>query len=338
MIRPLIAKLLVHEDLTREEMGFALDAIADATATPAQVGAFLAALRMKGETIEEIAGAAMALRARATPLAMEFPDCVDTAGTGGDGANTLNISTAAALVAAAAGVTVAKHGNSAVSSRCGSADVLAALGVDIAAPPERVTACIRDCGFGFLFAPHFHPTLRPISEIRRQLGFRTLFNLLGPLINPARPRRQVVGVPQEKWVGIIGRVLASLGSVHALVVHGENSDEISVCGTTSVCEARGESVRDFTLTPEALGLARWKPEQLNGGDAAQNAAAIRAVFAGQRGAPRDAILANAGAAIFVADRAATLREAVALATRAVDDGSTLKKLAAVVLASHGERA
>jgi len=311
-----------------------MEEIADGGATPAQVGAFLAALRVKGETVEEIAGAAQVMRARAERVHVDRLVFVDTCGTGGDGRNTFNISTTAAFAVAGAGVAVAKHGNRSVSSRCGSADVLAALGVDVEAPRERVERCIAEVGIGFLFAPRLHPAFKAVAGMRRELAIRTVFNLLGPLANPAGARHQVTGVYEPRWVPIIGGVLAALGAVRAFVVHGEGLDEIAITGTTQVAEVRDGRVELFTVTPEELGLSRWPESAIAGGDAAHNAAVTRDVLDGSKGGPRDAVLANAAAALVAGGAATDLRAGVILAAQAVDRGAAREKLDLLVAASR----
>ena len=330
MIQALLSKLAERTDLTRGELVGAMTEIADASATPAQIGAFLLALRLKGETVEEIVGAAEFARSRVEGIHVAHPVFIDTCGTGGDGRSTFNISTTAALVAAAAGVPVAKHGNRAVSSRCGSADVLAALGVDITASKALVERCIAEVGIGFLHAARLHPAFKAVAEVRRELGVRTVFNLLGPLANPAGARHQVMGVYEPRWVPILGRVLLALGSVHALVVHGDGLDEITVAGTTLVCEVKAGQVLERTIVPEELGLQRWQPAELAGGDVAQNVAIVRDVLAGQRGAPRDAVLANAAAALVVGQKADNLKEGVREAAQVLDSGAAAQKLADLV--------
>jgi anthranilate phosphoribosyltransferase len=335
MIERALQRLLVRENLERSEMAEVVGELADGKVTPAQAGAFLTALRMKGETVEEIAGAAMVMRSRVEAISVAAPVCVDTCGTGGDGLNTFNISTASAFVVAGAGVAVAKHGNRAVSSRCGSADVLAALGIRMDLPKERVQAHIATVGIGFLFAPNHHPALKALGGIRRELGFRTLFNLLGPLANPAGVRHQVMGVYDARWVPVMGRVLATLGARHAMVVHGGGGlDEISLSGPTLVCEVRGDVVEDKSIVPEELGLARAPVEALAGGDVSHNARILRDVLSGQKGAPRDAVLANAGAALRVAGAAETWADGVKRAAEVIDSGAAEKKLAALIEASH----
>ncbi len=335
MILQAIARLVAGGDLTRAEMVELMGEVADGGATPAQVGAFLAALRLKGETVEEIAGAAQVMRARSERVRVDRDVVVDTCGTGGDGQNTFNISTTAAFVVAGAGVAVAKHGNRSVSSRCGSADVLAALGVDVDAPRERVERCIADVGIGFLFAPKLHPAFKAVAGIRRELAIRTIFNLLGPLANPAGARHQVMGVYERRWVPIIGGVLAALGAGRSFVVHGEGLDEIAVTGTTHVAEVSGGAVRTFDLVPEDLGLARWPREALAGGDAAENARITLDVLGGARGGARDAVLANAAAALVAAGAATDLRDGVRLAAASIDGGAARDRLDRLVAASRG---
>jgi anthranilate phosphoribosyltransferase len=298
------------------------------------VGAFLAALRLKGETVDEIAGAAEVMRARAERVQVAAPIFVDTCGTGGDGRNTFNISTTAAFVVAGAGVTVAKHGNRAVSSRSGSADVLAALGVDVDAGIKVVERAIAEVGIGFLFAPRLHPAFKAVAGIRRELGVRTVFNLLGPLANPAGARHQVMGVYEPRWVPIIGGVLAALGALHAFVVHGSGLDEISVTGMTHVAEVKAGEVERFCVVPEDLGLPRHAESEIAGGDAARNATILRDVLGGQRGAPRDAVLANASAALVCAGAAADLRAGVIVAAESIDRGAATEKLRRLIEATR----
>jgi anthranilate phosphoribosyltransferase len=335
MIQQAVARLLEHHDLARAEMSAVMVEIADGGATPAQVGAFLAALRLKGETVDEIAGAAEVMRARVDRVRVDRAVFVDTCGTGGDGRHTFNISTTAAFVVAGAGVTVAKHGNRAVSSRSGSADVLAALGVDVDAPKEVVERAIEEVGIGFLFAPRLHPAFKAVAGIRRELGVRTIFNLLGPLANPAGARHQVMGVYEPRWVPVIGGVLAALGAAHAFVVHGEGLDEIAVTGMTHVCEVRDGAVERYSVLPEDLGLARHAEAELLGGDAERNARILADVLGGQKGGPRDAALANAAAALVAAGAAPDLRAAVRLGAEVVDRGGASAMLARLVRATRG---
>jgi anthranilate phosphoribosyltransferase len=333
MIQQAIAKLLDHHDLTRAEVAQVMGEIADGDATPAQVGAFLASLRLKGETVEEIAGAAEVMRARVDRVHVEREVFVDTCGTGGDGRHTFNISTGAAFVVAGAGVTVAKHGNRAVSSRAGSADVLAALGVNVEAPKNVVERAIAEVGIGFLFAPRLHPAFKAVAGLRRELGVRTIFNLLGPLANPAGARYQVMGVYEPRWVPVIGGVLAALGAAHAFVVHGEGLDEIAVTGMTHVCEVRGGVVERYAMLPEDLGLGRYPESEITGGDPERNARILRDVLGGARGAPRDAVLANAAAALVAAGAAPDLRAGVRVAAESIDRGAAAEKLRLLVNAT-----
>lgn len=333
MIQQAIAKLLEGADLSRAEAAQVMTEIADGGATPAQSGAFLAALRMKGETVEEIAGAADVMRQRADRVRVSRDVFIDTCGTGGDGRHTFNISTTAAFVAAGAGVCVAKHGNRAVSSRSGSADVLAALGVNVDADKETVERCIEEVGIGFLFAVRLHPAFKAIAGVRRELGVRTIFNLLGPLANPAGARHQVLGVYEARWVPVLGGVLAALGAAHAFVVHGEGLDEIAVTGMTHVCEVKDGQVERYTIRPEDLGLPRRDAAEIAGGDAAANARIVTDVLEGQPGGPRDAVLANAAAALVCAGAATDLRDGVARAARSIDSGAAREKLRQLVAAT-----
>jgi anthranilate phosphoribosyltransferase len=326
MIQEAIARLVGGHNLSRAETAAVMNEVADGGATPAQVGAFLASLRLKGETVDEIAGAAEVMRQRADVVHVSREIFVDTCGTGGDGSNTFNISTTAAFAVAGAGVCVAKHGNRSVSSRCGSADVLAALGVDVEAHKDVVERCIEECGIGFLFAPKLHPAFKAVAGIRRELGIRSVFNLLGPLANPAGARHQVMGVYEPRWVPIIAGVLAALGSKHAFVVHGEGLDEIAVTGMTHVCEVKAGGVERFAMLPEDVGLRRWDKAELAGGDVERNAAIARDVLGGQKGAPRDAVLANAAAALVAAEAADDLTAGVRLAAESIDRGAALDKL------------
>jgi len=296
-------------------------------ATQAQIAGFLVALRAKGETSDEIAGCAEAMRDHVLAVRPRRDDLVDTAGTGGDGMRTLNISTAAALVAAAAGAGVAKHGNRAASSQTGSADVLEALGLALELPPERIAQSIDELGFGFMFAQAHHPAMRYAAPVRRELGTRTVFNVLGPLTNPARARAQVVGVYSQALVRPIAEALVQLGARRAFVVHGAGGiDELSPVGPNAVCEVVDGGVHERTIDPQELGLARCSVAELAGGTPAENAAAIRAVLAGERGAKRDAILLNAAGAVAAAAHAGDLREGLELARRALDTGAGAARL------------
>jgi anthranilate phosphoribosyltransferase len=338
VIQQALTAMLDGRDLSRDDARAVMDEIMAGEATQAQIGGFLVALRMKGETPDEIAGFAEAIRARGVSVAPQRVDLVDTAGTGGDGQATINISTAAALVAAAAGAGVAKHGNRAVSSASGSADVLEALGFVLDPSPERIAQSIDELGFGFLFAPAHHPGFRHAAPVRKELALRTVFNVLGPLSNPAGARAQIVGVYDPALVRTIAEVLARLGAHRAYVVHGAfGVDELSPAGPNLVCEVVSGEVHDRTIDPLDLGVPRCAPEELRGGSPAENAAVIRSVFAGDdRGAKRDAILLNAAGAIAAGGHAEDLREGLEVARRAVDSGSAAERLDALVAFSHGD--
>jgi anthranilate phosphoribosyltransferase len=326
-----LARLLDGHDLTRDEAREAMNTIMSGEATPAQIGGFLVALRLKGETADEIAGCAEAMRAHVLAVHPQREDLVDTAGTGGDGGRTFNISTAAALVAAAAGAGVAKHGNRAVSSASGSADVLEALGFELELPPERIAESIDTLGFGFLFAPTHHPAMKHAAPVRKELAARTVFNVLGPLTNPAGARAQVVGVYSPDLVKTLAEVLAALGARRAFVVHGAGGiDELSPAGPNLVYEVVDGGVREREIDPLALGIARCAPEVLRGGSPEENAAAIREVFEGGNGGRRDAILLNAAGAIAAGGHAQDLREGLELARKAVESGAAAERLEALI--------
>jgi anthranilate phosphoribosyltransferase len=327
VIQETLSRLLDGQDLPRSQAREVMGEIMRGEATPAQIGGFLVALRLKGETADEIAGCAEAMREHVVPVRPQRDDLVDTAGTGGDGAHTINISTAAAIVAAAAGAGVAKHGNRAVSSASGSADVLEALGFELEQPPERIAASIDELGFGFMFAPSHHPAMRHAAPVRKELAARTVFNVLGPLTNPAGARAQVIGVYSKPLVRTIAEVLAQLGARRAFVVHGAHGiDELSPAGPNEVCEVVDGDVRARTIDPADLGIDRADPEELRGGTPAENAEAIRAVLAGERGGRRDAILLNAAGAIAAAGHADDLREGLDAAREAVDSGAAAARL------------
>src|SRR5512133_4046257 len=335
MIQRALARLLDGHDLPREEAHEVMGSIMSGEATSAQIAGFLIALRAKGETADEIAGCAEAMREHALPVRPQRDDLVDTAGTGGDGASTINISTAAALVAAAAGAGVAKHGNRAVSSACGSADVLEALGFELDLSTERVARSIDE--LGFLFAPTHHPAMRHAAPVRRELAARTVFNVLGPLTNPAGARAQVVGVYAPSLVRTIAEVLAQLGARRAFVVHGAGGiDELSPAGPNLVCEVVDGLVHEREIDPLELGVPRCAPEELRGGSPEENAAAVRAVFRGEDGGRRSAILLNAAGAIAAAGQAADLREGLELAREAVDSGAAAARLDELVAFSRAE--
>ena len=332
MIQPALQQLLDGRDLSRGDAREVMGEIMAGEATPAQIGGFLIALRAKGETADEITGCAEAMRAHVLAVRPRREDLVDTAGTGGDGAHTINISTAAALVAAAAGAAVAKHGNRAVSSACGSADVLEALGFTLEQEPERNAQSIDELGFGFLFAPSHHPAMRHAAPVRKELATRTVFNVLGPLTNPAGARAQVVGVYSEQLVRTIAEVLAQLGARRAFVVHGAGGiDELSPVGLNLVAEVVDGAVLERTLDPEAeLGLPRCTVEELRGGSPAENAAALREIFEGADGGRRSAVLLNAAGAIAAAGHAADLREGLEVARQTVDSGAAAERLEQLV--------
>ena len=327
MIQQALARILDGHDLTREEARDVMNAIMSGEATPAQIGGFLVALRFKGETADEIAGCAEAMRAHVLAVRPERGDLVDTAGTGGDGARTFNISTAAALVAAAAGAGVAKHGNRAVSSASGSADVLEALGFRLEQEPERIARSIDELGFGFLFAPSHHPAMRHAAPVRKELAARTVFNVLGPLTNPAGARAQVVGVYAPELVPTIASVLAQLGARRAFVVHGAGGiDELSPAGPNLVCEVVDGGVVERTIDPADFGVPRCGPGELGGGSPAENAETIRAIFTGEPGAKREAVLLNAAGAIAAGGHAEDLADGYGLAAQALDSGAAATRL------------
>ena len=331
-----IQSLLDGHDLSRDRARDVMDTVMRGEATPAQIAGFLVALRLKGETADEIAGCAEAMREHVLPCRPQRADLVDTAGTGGDGGRTFNISTAAALVAAAAGAGVAKHGNRAVSSQSGSADVLEALGFTLDLGPERVAQSIDELGFGFLFAPTHHPAMKHAAPVRRELGARTVFNVLGPLTNPAGARAQVVGVYSASLVRTIAEVLARLGARRAFVVHGAHGiDELSPTGPNLVAEVVDGDVREREIDPIELGVPRCAPEELRGGTPDENAQSIRATFAGKNGGRRSAILLNAAGAIAAGGHAKDLAEGIGLAREAIDSGAAGERLEQLVAFSRG---
>ena len=336
MIREAIQMLTRREPLPRETAREALREIMRGEATPAQIASFITALNLCGETPDVIVGCAEAMREASTRVDSGGLDTVDIVGTGGDGARTFNVSTAAALVAAAAGALVAKHGSRRASSLCGSADVLQALGVNIECSPERMAAALRDIGVAFLFAITLHPAMKHAAGPRREIGIRTIFNILGPLSTPAGARRGVIGVYHRSVAPLVAHALPGLGADHVWVVHGSDGlDEITVTGETSVWEVRGTEVRGFAVCPEDAGLARHPLSSLAGGDAQRNADIIRGVLSGTPGGPRDIVLLNAGAVLVTAGLADDLREGAARAARAVDSGAAMDKLRALIEHSRG---
>lgn len=331
--KPLLAKLADGATLTEEDAGVFFAACLRGEPSPAQVAAAVTAMRLRGETVGEITASARAMRAAA--MSLEHPyEVIDTCGTGGDGLHTLNISTASALVVAGCGVKVAKHGNRAISSRTGTADVLGVLGVNISASLEQSRRALDEANICFLFAPAHHGAMRHVTPIRQELGFRTIFNLLGPLSNPAGAQRQVLGVYDLRWVEPLARVLGALGSQRAWVVHGQGLDELTTTGSSEVAEWREGQVRLFKITPEAVGLPKASLSDILGGDPPVNAQAIRDLLAGKAGPYRDIVLLNAAAALLVSDKVETLREGVELAAAAIDDGKAQATLETLVKASN----
>jgi anthranilate phosphoribosyltransferase len=336
-IQQALDRLLNGLDLSRDESRKVMDTIMWGEATPAQIGGFLVALRLKGETADEIAGAAEAMRAHVIPVVPERQDLVDTAGTGGDGGRTFNISTAAALLAAAAGAGVAKHGNRSVSSQSGSADVLEALGFELEVSCEHIARSIDELGFGFMFAPVHHPAMKHAGPVRRELAARTVFNVLGPLTNPAGARAQVVGVYSPLLVPVIADVLAKLGARRAFVVHGAGGiDELSPAGPNLVCEVVDGDVRRREIDPLDLGIERCPADELRGGTPQENAAQIREIFHGANGGRRSAILLNAAGAIAAGGHADDLRDGLEMARSALDSGAAADRLDRLVAFSHDE--
>jgi anthranilate phosphoribosyltransferase len=331
----LIAKAATGAALSRDEAARGFDTMMSGEATPSQMGGLLMALRVRGETIEEITGAVTAMRDKM--LRVRAPaDAIDVVGTGGDASGSFNISTCAAFIVAGAGVPVAKHGNRALSSRSGAADVLGALGVNIELTPEAVGRCIKEAGIGFMFAPAHHPAMKNVGPTRVELGTRTIFNLLGPLSNPAGVKRQMVGVFSRQWVEPLAQVLKNLGSESVWVVHGSDGlDEITTAGATYVAALENGAVRTFEITPEEVGIERVKPEALRGGEATQNAQALTDVLKGKKGAFRDVALLNAAAGLMVAGRAKDLKQAVALAATSVDTGEAEVRLRRLIAVSNG---
>ncbi|TDT99360.1 MULTISPECIES: anthranilate phosphoribosyltransferase [Azorhizobium] len=324
--RPLLNKVAMGTALNRDEAAYAFDKMMSGETTPSQMGALLMGLRVRGETVDEIVGAVSVMRAKM--LTVDAPvGSVDVVGTGGDASGSYNISTCASFIVAGAGVPVAKHGNRALSSKSGAADVLAALGVRIDLAPAAISRCIAETGIGFMFAPTHHPAMKNVGPTRVELGTRTIFNLLGPLSNPAGVKRQMVGVFAKAWLSPLAEVLKALGSERAWVVHGSDGlDEITISGTTDVASLEDGRVHTFEISPEDVGLTRAAPESLRGGDAEHNAAALRAVLEGAPGAYRDVAVMNAGAALLISGRAASLRDGVDMAKASIDSGAAKAKL------------
>lgn len=333
MLKPILAKLVEGHDLNEAEMKQAMTFIMEGKATDAQIGAFLVALRMKGETVAEITGAARVMREKAQHLEIKRDrPVVDTCGTGGDAKNTFNISTATAFVVAGAGLKVAKHGNRSVSSQCGSADVLEALGVNLKVPPEVVTRCIEEIGIGFLFAPYFHPAMKYAIRPRKELGLRTIFNILGPLTNPALADYQVMGVYDKKWLVPLAEVLKNLGLKGVMVVHGEGGyDEITVTGETYVAELEDGMIKEYEISPEMLGLKRAEPEEIKGGDKESNARIIKDILSGkEEGAKRDVVLLNAAGVFKITGLALDWQRGINMAKEVIASGKAVEKLEKLV--------
>ncbi|MFH0847686.1 MAG: anthranilate phosphoribosyltransferase [Chloroflexota bacterium] len=334
MIKEAISLLVAGKDLSLAESARTMEEIMAGEATPAQLGAFLTALRLKGETADEIAGLASVMRAKAVPVSVSGP-VVDTCGTGGDGASTFNISTAAAFVAAGAGLKVAKHGNRAATSQCGSADVLEALGVNIMLDAAGVARCIEQVGIGFMFATSFHPAMKYAAAPRREIGIRTVFNILGPLTNPAGAKSQVIGVASDSLTLKLAEVLERLGSRHVLVVHGgDGLDEITLTRETQVCELKNGKIESYSVSPEDFGLKRVSLDTLKGGTSQENAGILREVLSGASGARREVVLLNSAAALLAGDRVSTLKEGMALSAEVIDHGQAISKLDGLIKLSQ----
>jgi anthranilate phosphoribosyltransferase len=333
-LKPLLAKVADGRSLSHEESIAAFQVLMSGEATPSQIGAFLIALRVRGETVDEISGAVTVMREKM--LRVEAPaDAIDIVGTGGDSSGSFNISTCAAVVAAGAGLKVAKHGNRALTSKSGSADVLLALGVKLDTGPEKISQCIREAGVGFMFAPQHHASMKHVGPTRVELGTRTIFNLLGPLSNPAGVKRQVTGVYSKAWVEPFAQVLKALGSEACWICHGKGGvDEIIPTGTTWIAELKDGDVREFNFTPESVGIFRSNPEDLKGGEAAENAAALKNVLSGRPSAFADAAVMTAGAALVVAGKAANLKSGIIAAREAIASGAAAKALKQLVEVSN----
>jgi anthranilate phosphoribosyltransferase len=333
-LREALEKLVLSEDLSRAEANSAMQALVDGDATPSQIAAFAIALRMKGETPEEIAGLAEVMRAAATRV-NAGDNVVDVVGTGGDGTGTLNISTLSALVIASAGGKVAKHGNRGMTSACGAADYLEAIGIVIDLPPEGVAQCVRETGFGFMFAPLYHPAMRHAIVPRREIGVRTVFNILGPLTNPAGARRQLTGVAAANLGETLAHVLDLMGAEHAVIVHGQDGmDEISVGAPTQIHEARGGSVQSYVIEPEQFGIRRSRTADVRGGTVEANVRMSEGVLAGEQGPSRDVVLLNAGAALYMAGLADSIATGIERATDELDSGRTRRKVSEVAATSQ----
>ncbi|MBN3038867.1 MAG: anthranilate phosphoribosyltransferase [Candidatus Omnitrophica bacterium] len=327
MIKETIARLVNKEDLSKEMVHQAMEEIMTGVATGAQIAAFLVALRLKGETVEEITSCAEIMRRHVNKIKSEQEFLLDTCGTGGDRAGTFNISTISGLVAAGAGIAVAKHGNKSVSSKCGSADLLKELGVKVDIAPQKIEQCLKEVGFGFLFAPALHPAMKYATPVRREMGIRTIFNVLGPLTNPAAAKFQLLGVFSAQLTPVLAEVLKNLGSKHVLVVHGADGlDEITTTGNTQVSELKDGRIETYQLDPQKLGVNIARGQDLKGGDPAFNAKLTYRILKGEKGPERDIVVLNSGCAIYAVDKASSIEEGMALACESIDSGKALAKL------------
>lgn len=335
-MKEILSKLVSGQDLTKEEAAKAQELILTGQASEAQIAGFLTALRMKGETLDEITGLASVLRDKANTISPKVDNYVDFVGTGGDCTYSFNISTTSAFVVAAAGIPVAKHGNRSISSKSGAGDVLEALGVNISADPSVVEKCVETVGIGFMFAPHFNPAMRFVGKVRKDLGFRTAFNILGPLSNPSRAKSMVVGVYDPKLTETIAGAMMNMGVERGFVVSGEdNMDEFTLTGETNVSEIKDGRVETYTVTPEQFGLQRCSLEDIQGGDGTVNARITKDILSGtERGAKRDIVLLNAGAALYIAGKAADIKEGIRIAAETIDSGAAVKTLASLVAATN----
>ncbi|MAG91576.1 anthranilate phosphoribosyltransferase [Candidatus Woesearchaeota archaeon] len=326
MITDIISKLVGKGNITQEEVESVFNEIMEGKATDVQIAGFLVALRLKGETIDDITTCAGLMREKAVKINPKVKNLVDTCGTGGDHSGTFNISTAAAFVASGAGVAVAKHGNRSVSSKCGSADVLRELGVKVELGPDKVEKCIEEVGIGFMFAPIFHPAMKNVAKARKELGVRTIFNILGPLLNPAHAKSQLIGVFDSGLLVTFAEVLKNLGSEHAMIVHGNGLDEITLTGKTKVCELRNGKIETYEINPEEFGFKLTSLNELKGESPSENAKIINDVLSGAKGPKRDIVLLNAAAALLTAEVVKNYKEGIELAANSIDSGNALKKL------------
>jgi len=327
MIKELIHQLVDKQDLSAPQMQQVMQEILSGATDTADIVMFLSALNEKGQTVSELTAAVNVMLKYVEPIIVDRPNILDTCGTGGDKKGTFNISTISALVASGAGIIVAKHGNRSVSSKCGSADILEALGVNINMDKAKIKKCLEEIGIAFLFAPNLHPAMKHAMPARKQIAGKTIFNILGPLINPARATNQLIGVYSREWTSPLAQVLRNLGSKHVLVVHGcDGLDEVTTTDKTFISEATGQTLKDYEIAPEDLGIPRSKPADLAGGDVADNVRICRDILAGKKGSKRDIVLLNAGCAIYAADKAATIAEGIKLAAGSIDSGQASKKL------------